>query len=77
MINASAKIWRVNNTGVPADFTTAQAAINSVSVVNGDTIHLEASGASYGSMNITKQLVIIGRTKQVKLPPYSSCSDRP
>ncbi len=60
MITASAKIWRVNNTGVPADFTTAQAAHNSVSVVNGDTIHLEASGASYGSLTITKQLVIIG-----------------
>ncbi len=59
-LTASAKIWRVNNTCVPADFTTAQAANHSVSVVNGDTIHLEASGSSYGSLNITKQLVIIG-----------------
>src|SRR5436190_18863940 len=57
---ASAKIWRVNNTGVPADFTSLQAAINSSGVVNGDTVHLEASGASYGSMNLTKQLIIIG-----------------
>ncbi len=60
MINASAKIWRVNNTGVPADFTTAQTAHNSASVVNGDTLHIEASGASYGSLTITKQLIIIG-----------------
>jgi hypothetical protein len=60
IINASAKIWRVNNTGVPADFTTAQAANNSASVLNGDTLHFEASGASYGSLTITKQLVIIG-----------------
>ncbi len=59
-LSAHSKIWRVNNTGVPADFTTAQAANNSASVVNGDTIHLEASGASYGGLNITKQLVIIG-----------------
>lgn len=60
MLNVSAKIWRVNNTGVPADFTTAQTAHNSASVVNGDTIHLEASGASYGSLTVSKQLIIIG-----------------
>ena len=60
VINASAKIWRINNTGVPADFTTPQAANNSASVVNGDTLHIEASGASYGSLTVTKQLVIIG-----------------
>lgn len=60
VVNASAKIWRVNNTGVPADFTTAQAANNSVSVLNGDTVHLEASGASYGALTLSKQLIIIG-----------------
>ncbi len=60
MLNTSAKIWRVNNTGVPADFTSAQAAHNSSSVVNGDTIHLEASGATYGSLTLSKQLIIIG-----------------
>jgi hypothetical protein len=60
MINASAKIWRVNNTGVPADFTTAQTANNSGSVLNGDTLHFEASGASYGGLTLTKQLIIIG-----------------
>ena len=60
VVNASAKIWRVNNTGAPADFTSAQTAHNSASVVNGDTIHLEASGASYGSLTVSKQLIIIG-----------------
>jgi hypothetical protein len=58
--NASAKIWRINNTGVPADFTSPQAAVNSSSVVNGDTLHIEASGANYGTLNLTKQLIIIG-----------------
>lgn len=54
------KIWRVNNTGVPADFTTAQLAIDNASVVNGDTIHFEPSGTGYGSLSLTKRLVIIG-----------------
>ncbi|HNU87663.1 MAG TPA: hypothetical protein PKJ94_05215, partial [Ferruginibacter sp.] len=60
VINTSAKIWRINNTGVPADFTSPQTAVNSASVVNGDTLHIEASGASYGGLTLTKQLVIIG-----------------
>ncbi len=60
MLNTSAKIWRVNNTGVPADFTNPQSAVNSASVLNGDTLHIEASGASYAGLVITKQLVIIG-----------------
>jgi hypothetical protein len=58
--NASAKIWRVNNTGVPADFTTAQAANNSGSVLTGDTLHFEPSGLSYGNLFLTKGLVLIG-----------------
>lgn len=57
-MNASAKIWRVNNTGVPADFTTAQAAHDGAAA--GDTLHFEASGASYGAISITKKLIIIG-----------------
>jgi len=55
-----AKIWRVNNTGVPADFTTAQAANDNASVTAGDTIHFEPSGTSYGDLGLTKRLVIIG-----------------
>ncbi len=51
-----AKIWRVNNmSGVTADFTTAQAAHDAASA--GDTIHLEPSVNSYGSITATKQLV--------------------
>jgi len=60
-VNCSfAKIWRVNNTGVPADFTNAQAAIDAAGVLNGDTIHFEPSGTDYGSLSLTKRLVIIG-----------------
>lgn len=56
-----AKIWRVNNNaGITADFSTISAALSSVSVVNGDTIHLEPSATSYGNIALTKQLVIIG-----------------
>lgn len=55
---AFSKIWRVNNTGVPADFTTAQAAHDGA--VAGDTIHFEASNVTYGFLTMTKRLVIIG-----------------
>ena len=55
-----AKIWRVNNTGVPADFTTAQAANDAGTVANGDTIHFEPSGTTYGNLLLNKRLVIIG-----------------
>ena len=57
---AFAKIWRVNNTGVPADFTTAQAANDAGTVSNGDTIHIEPSGTGYGNLSLTKRLIIIG-----------------
>ena len=60
LVNVSAKIWRINNTGVPADFTSPQLANNSITVLNGDTLHIEASGGSYGSLTLTKQLIIIG-----------------
>ena len=53
-----AKIWRVNNnSGVSADFTTAQAANNDSRVVAGDTIHLEPSPVSYGDLTAKKRLV--------------------
>lgn len=55
-----AKIWRVNNsTGITANFTTAQAANDAVSVLAGDTIHLEPSTSSYGSLTTSKRLVWI------------------
>ena len=50
MFCVHAKIWRVNNnTGVVADFTTFTAAVNSASVLSGDTIHIEPSATSYGA----------------------------
>ncbi|HUR10478.1 MAG TPA: hypothetical protein VM012_03875, partial [Flavitalea sp.] len=51
VMNSYAKIWRLNNNaGVAADFTTLQSAHNSASVGNGDTLHLEGSPTSYGSL---------------------------
>jgi hypothetical protein len=60
-LSASAKIWRVNNNpGVNADFTTIQAANDDVNVIAGDTLHIEPSNISYGDLNITKSLIILG-----------------
>ncbi len=62
-----ARILRCNNTGISLTpvapntnpiYTTAQAAHDAA--INGDTIHIEPSGVSYGDLNISKQLVIIG-----------------
>jgi hypothetical protein len=49
-----------NNSSVTADFTTLQAAHNSSSVVNGDTLHLEASPNTYGALTCSKRLIILG-----------------
>ena len=58
-LSATAKIHTVNNTpGTNRDFedlVTAHA-----SAFDGDTIHIEGSTNSYGSLTITKRLVIIG-----------------
>lgn len=60
-IMAEARIWRVNNLpGVNANFTSLQAAHNSTEVQAGDTIHLESSPNSYGSLTSSKRLIIIG-----------------
>lgn len=60
VLNSSAKIWRVNNAGLPADFTTIQAARDATAVLAGDTLHIEASGIFYGALVSTKKLVILG-----------------
>jgi parallel beta-helix repeat protein len=52
--------WRVNNSGVPADFTSIQAAHDASGVVSGDTIYLESSSVSYGSLTSIKNLIVIG-----------------
>lgn len=56
---SNARIWRVNNnSGVSADFATIQGAHDGAEA--GDTLHLEGSPNTYGSLNCTKKLVIIG-----------------
>jgi len=60
VFNSSAKIWRVNNAGIPADFTTIQAAHDDATVLAGDTLHIEPSWISYGALVSTKKLIILG-----------------
>lgn len=58
-LNASAKIWRVNNiVGIAADFTTLQAAHDAAAA--GDTLHIEGSPNNYNSLQVNKKLVFIG-----------------
>lgn len=57
-MNASAKIWRVNNNaGAVADFSNLQSAHNAAQ--SGDTLQVESSGGTY-SIQLTKKLVVIG-----------------
>jgi len=58
--NMYAAKWRINNTGIPADFTTASEAMNSPLVMNGDTLYFEGSITHYGNITFTKKLVVIG-----------------
>lgn len=58
--SAFATRWRVNNTGISADFITAQQAANSILVFAGDTLYLESSMISYGNLDLAKRLVVIG-----------------
>jgi hypothetical protein len=65
---SNAKIWRVNNnTGITADFTNAQAAHDGASA--GDTLHFEPSLTSYGSITITKRLVMVGLGEFLNVNP--------
>ncbi|MEI8202445.1 MAG: hypothetical protein WCH34_05505 [Bacteroidota bacterium] len=57
-MNANAKVWRLNNSGGHADFTTWTAAYNGASA--NDTIYVESSPTSYGDANLSKPLVLIG-----------------
>jgi len=54
---ASAKIWRVNNGGAAADYTTINAAITAATA--GDTIQVEGSNAPY-SFATAKKIIFIG-----------------
>ena len=69
-VNAEAKIWRVNNNvGIAADFTTLQLAHNGAAA--GDTLYLEGSNTSYGTLTSTKQLTIIGPGYFLEFVPNS------
>jgi hypothetical protein len=52
--------WRVNNSGVPADFASMQAANDATLVLAGDTVYLESSSVSYGALTTSKKLIVIG-----------------
>jgi len=55
---AFANIITVSNNGFPAMFTSVNSAINAAQ--NGDTILIAASQNSYGDINLSKQLILIG-----------------
>ena len=77
---AQSAILRVNNSGVPAPYTNFAAAHDAAAI--GDTIHLEASLAGYGSLQFSKRLVVIGTgyflgqnaQTQVNLAPSTATS---
>jgi hypothetical protein len=57
---SNATVWRINNNGIQADFTTVQAAHDAAAVQPGDTLHLEPSPTNYGNLLLmTKRLTII------------------
>src|SRR5688572_15864849 len=73
-----ARIWRINNNaGAGANFTTAQLANDNVSVVDGDTMHLEPSAATYGSLTTTKRLVWISTGAFLSIHPNEQFSPTP
>ena len=67
-LNANAATWRVNNQGYSSDFTDLQFAVSHPTVNDGDTIHVEPSGVSYGTVVCAKQLVLIGPGFKLGLP---------
>jgi len=53
--------WRVSNiTDASAQYTSVQTAHDATSVLPGDTLYIEPSGVSYGNLNWSKRLTIIG-----------------
>jgi len=57
----SAKVWRVNNVYMTnAHFTSLSTAVANSSVLAGDTIYVEGSPMNYGSITLSKRLVILG-----------------
>ena len=56
--NINGAVYRVNNTGADADYTSAQNAHDAASA--GDTLYIEASPTSYGNLTISKKIHIFG-----------------
>jgi hypothetical protein len=56
---AQATVWRINNQG-DGDFASLQAAHDSPDVVDGDTIQVEPSPRTYGSLTMNKRLILLG-----------------
>lgn len=72
---ANAAIRTVNNqSGSDADFTSVSAAIGASS--DGDTINIQPSPLSYGSLTINKRLVIIGAGHNPSFSLYNSSIDQ-
>jgi len=55
-----ATIWQINNVGNDADFSSITQSLENESVMNGDTLYISGSTISYGDINISKKLNIIG-----------------
>lgn len=59
-----ATVWRVNNNSttpsISTNFTALSTAISSALVLAGDTLYVEGSSTSYGSVTLSKRLTIIG-----------------
>jgi len=62
--NALATVWRVNNNSttpsISANFTALSTAAGSALVLAGDTLYVEGSATSYGTLTLNKRLTIIG-----------------
>jgi len=57
-IDLNGAVYRVNNTGADADYTSLQAAHDAAT--SGDTLYVEASPTDYGTLIISKKIHIFG-----------------
>lgn len=58
-LQTQATVWRVNNvSGIDSDFNNLSTAISNAS--SGDTLYVEGSPNSYGSITVNKPLTLIG-----------------
>lgn len=57
-IDVNSAVYRVNNTGADADYTSIQAAHDAAS--SGDSLYIEASPTQYGNLIISKKIHIFG-----------------